>query len=553
MAEKRRRFQKYSPGTVKAVIFIILIAVAIAIWVYTQIIFNHVREFQKLVARIQVAIYVDIIDPTLPDVSSLFEYVKDSPLPRIITDDQLNPIQGLWQNVDIQPDKKDEASYRKLRRLIENMDETNPPEKIPRLRLDHRTDTLTVFEYPPSRSFPVVVTDTLGTYLYSRAINADISDSLGLKIIIGKLDMISMPLVFIQKDEPPLVFHGINARSIWPILVKKKNGEPLYWSDVNVARNDTTTEGRQKLENFVKLVTEHGLIYDIVTNYDVIVLDTWLFHYGDVPFLSWIGWLPVIEFIVLLILLFVGFMGFKNITNAEQRSIWVGMAKETAHQLGTPISSLGGWLELLKTDRDKPLVDQAVTEMERDVERLTRVAARFSSIGSKPELQLIDLSEVIDGVLDYFRVRAPRMERSVTFDGQYQGLRYIKGSHELLNWAFENLVKNSLASIESKDGIITVKGSMSKDFKHVILDFIDNGKGIPYSEQKKVMQPGFTTKKRGWGLGLSLVKRIIEDYHDGKIFLSDSKPGAGTTFRIILPAIEHEKAVNNEKKNTLGR
>jgi len=215
------------------------------------------------------------------------------------------------------------------------------------------------------------------------------------------------------------------------------------------------------------------------------------------------------------------------------------MAKETAHQLGTPISSLSGWLELLKTDREAVTLDQAVPEMEYDVVRLTRVAARFSSIGSKPELQPLSISDVIEEVLEYYRSRVPRMGSNVILEGQYSGLRNIMGNHELLNWAFENLVKNSLAalSVVSRDGRITVTGSMSKDFKHVILDFKDNGKGIPHGDQKKVMKPGFTTKKRAWGLGLSLVKRIIEDYHSGRIFISESKPGVGTTFRVILPAV----------------
>lgn len=263
-----------------------------------------------------------------------------------------------------------------------------------------------------------------------------------------------------------------------------------------------------------------------------------LFHYGDPKFLSWIVWLPVIEFSVIFILIIVGFIGFKNIMKAEQHSIWVGMAKETAHQLGTPISSIDGWLELLKTERDASLVDQAVNEIEYDVKRLTMVAARFSNVGSKPELQPIKVSEVIDEVLDYFRSRVPNMGTSVVLENHYNNLSQVMGNHELLNWAFENLVKNSLASIENKDGRIVVTGMMSKNFKHVILDFQDNGKGIAYGDQKKVMKPGYTTKSRGWGLGLSLVKRIIEDYHRGKVVLLESKPGVGSTFRVILPAVK---------------
>ncbi len=189
--------------------------------------------------------------------------------------------------------------------------------------------------------------------------------------------------------------------------------------------------------------------------------------------------------------------------------------------------------------RDEPL-DQAVAEMEYDVKRLTRVAARFSSIGSRPELQPIILSDVIEEVLDYYRARVPHMGRSVTIEGNYSENLRIMGNHELLNWAFENLIKNSIASIENKDGRISVTGIMARDLKHVILDFKDNGKGIPYSDQGKVMKPGFTTKKRGWGLGLSLAQRIINDYHGGRIMLLESKPGAGTIFRVILPTVKEK-------------
>ena len=544
-AGKKQRFSGVTPGTVKAVIFVLLIGIAIAIWVYTQLIFNQVREFQKSVASIQVAIYVKIIDPdpSAPDISDLFEYMKDSPLPRIITDENLNPIKGYWSNVGIDPDSTDDDSYRKLRRLVKKMDKTNIPFPFHVPGLESRTDTLTVYEYPPYRNSPVAVTDTLGNYLYSRNVVIDSSDTQSLKSVLKKIDAFTPPMIFIKKDCPPLVFHGMNPRLMWPVVITNRSGETVYWSDLNVAWNDTTEAGRKKLKSFAELAVNQGFVYELITDYTVPVYGTQLLHYGDVPFLTWVGLLPVIEFAVLMILLTVGFVGLRNITNAEQRSIGVGMAKETAHQLGTPISSLGGWLELLKIDRDDSTIDQAIPEMEYDVVRLTRVAARFSSIGSKPELQPTVLPDILDEVLDYFRARVPRMRINIVLDGSYSGLRDIMGNREILNWAFENLIKNSLASLQSKGGRISITGAMSKDFRHIILDFTDNGKGIPYADQKKVMRPGFTTKKRGWGLGLSLVKRIIEEYHGGKVFLSESKPGVSTTFRVTLPAVEEEDLI----------
>ncbi len=543
----KRWLSGITPGTVRAVLFAFLIGIAIAIWIYTQLIFKEVREFQKSVARIQIGIYVGIIEPSATDVNSLFDLVKDSPLPRIITDKDLNPIQGLWLNVPIPPDSLDKESSRKLRSLVRKMDRTNPPVTFYMPRSAHYTDSLTVYELPVFNDIPVVVTDTLGTYLYSRNLKTDPGDKKALRLVLEKLDTFMPPVEFEKPDQPPLQFHGIDERQIWPMLIVKKSGEPLYWNNLNIARNDTTLASRDRLEAFAEIARSDGVVYDLVVSYTVLERDTWLFHYGDVPFLTWIAWLPVIEFAVLLILLMVGLIGFRNITNAEQRSIWVGMAKETAHQLGTPISSLSGWLELLKSDREAITLDQTIPEMEYDVERLTRVAARFSSIGSKPELQPIVLSDVIEEVLEYYRSRVPRMGSDIVLEGRYSGLRNILGNHELLNWAFENLVKNSLAAIESKHGRIKITGSMSKDFKYIILDFKDNGKGIPSANQKKVMNPGFTTKKRGWGLGLSLVKRIIEDYHNGTVFLSGSKPGAGTTFRVILPAVADANSLSNRK------
>ncbi|HUT63232.1 MAG TPA: HAMP domain-containing sensor histidine kinase, partial [Anaerolineae bacterium] len=158
-------------------------------------------------------------------------------------------------------------------------------------------------------------------------------------------------------------------------------------------------------------------------------------------------------------------------------------------------------------------------------------------IGSQHQLKPINISDVLNEVLDYYRARVPHMGKSVVLKGHYDGLKPVKGNKELLNWAFENLVKNSLNAIESNQGLITINGEMTKDFEHVLLDFKDNGKGIASANQKKIMKPGFTTKKRGWGLGLSLVKRIIEDYHGGKVFLLESKLGEGTTIRVVIPTV----------------
>jgi len=538
---KNPRF-KVSAGTVKAVVFLLLIGITIAFWLYTQKIFNQVRGFQESVVNTQVQIYLKIVDPrTSYDEGLSRELIEpivfDAPYPSIYTDADLNPIQGLWHNVGVAAGDTTLESMNRLRKLVRKMDRINAPKTIAMPGLEARIDTLFVYELPPDGNVPVIVTDQSSNYLYSRNVDIDPADTAALQDFISTIDLYARPIRFEKEGAPTIVFHSPNIRWQWPIVITGNDGTPLYWRDIVVSRYGVDDDGIPQLDETIRHFTRNGLSYRLVTT-GIPVYRDWLFHYGDLPFLTMIGWLPIIELAVILILLSVAFIGFMNIKNAEQRSIWVGMAKETAHQLGTPISSLSGWFELLKTDRSDTMVDQALPEMEYDLKRLSRVAARFSSIGSKPELKPIDLAAVIDEVLDYYRARLPRMGKSVVIEGGYPGLRPVMGNTELLNWAFENLVKNALSAIESREGTIDVMGSMTKDFRHVILDFKDSGRGIAPSDQKNVMKPGFTTKKRGWGLGLSLVKRIIEDYHNGRLLLLESREGAGTTFRVVLPAIE---------------
>lgn len=540
----------FFPGALKSLVFAILIGLALGFWFYTQMIFERVKQYQKAAIRTQIEIYVSLIDPRYANDSGLEsrlvqnliqKFVIESPYRVIFSDEFSNPIEGSWRNVGIDPGDTTREAREELRKIMKKMDRDNTPEPflLPQLG-GYRADNLIVYELPPSRMFPVLVTDGEGRYMYGRNLPATVSSRESIRENIEIIDAVSAPVQFTRENAPPLVFHGASYMGRWPIVIMNaKTHRPVYWKGlVDVAESDTTVAGGLRIAEAVETMRVHGLSYRILTRYPVTVYRNGLLHYGDLEFLFLIKWLPFIQFAVIIILLTVGFIGLKNITNAEQRSIWVGMAKETAHQLGTPISSISGWLELLKTERETAFLDQAVTEMEHDVKRLTRVAARFSNIGSRPELQPIVVSDVIEEVLDYYRARVPHMGRSVRLEGLYYGPLRVMGNHELLIWAFENLIKNSLASIDHREGLVTVTGAMSKDFRQAILDFRDNGKGIPYQDQGKIMKPGFTTKKRGWGLGLSLVKRIIEEYHGGKIALLESRPGAGTTFRVMLPAVK---------------
>ena len=266
-------------------------------------------------------------------------------------------------------------------------------------------------------------------------------------------------------------------------------------------------------------------------------------HYGQSKLVTRLKILPIVEFFVAGVFIFLGYFGFNYIKRTEQSNIWVGLSKETAHQLGTPLSSLMGWNELMKVNAGNPAkVEELANEMSNDLDRLGKIANRFSKIGSKPDLKMENIYDVIDKVIKYFEIRIPRITVG-TFEGQSSKRKIdlkILGSNassalinrELFEWVIENLTKNALDAIESSTGSITFV--LSERGGHIYIDVIDTGKGIDLRFKKDIFRPGFSTKVRGWGLGLSLSKRIIETYHKGKLTIKDSAPGKGTTFRIRL-------------------
>jgi signal transduction histidine kinase len=257
--------------------------------------------------------------------------------------------------------------------------------------------------------------------------------------------------------------------------------------------------------------------------------------YGDSILVTKLMYYPYLQIIFAIIFILIFYVSFSYMKRNEQSNIWVGMAKETAHQLGTPISSLMGWQEILKMSYDKAdnVLDVA-NEMENDLVRLNKITNRFSKIGSKPELKEEFLYEVIDKVLNYFKRRIPQSSKKVSLSVEGDRNLKCKINHELFEWVIENLIKNALDAMDNeRSGLITIK--FQKTNKHIEIDIIDNGKGIDLRRRKDVFRPGYSTKKRGWGLGLSLARRIIENYHKGKISVKSSVQNEGTVFQIILP------------------
>jgi hypothetical protein len=340
--------------------------------------------------------------------------------------------------------------------------------------------------------------------------------------------------------EVQVIFEEVIKKANFPVIIADPDGEPIFWRNVSgIMDNDPAEKARQKVREIaLKMKEDKGeiplMFADKVISY---------FYYGDSRVIKQLQWMPFVEIGLVGAFILVGFIGFQNIRRSEERHIWVGMAKETAHQLGTPISSLMGWLEILlgkkqglSTDASSTRMsyDEIFEQMRIDVARLQRVANRFGQIGSKPEWKEVDIDALMEETAVYYKKRLP-------FNGKGVEIAYNKGSvssvrinGELFTWVIENLIKNALEAVNPQDGQIELSTHPSKDGDYVIIDVKDNGRGIPVGVARKIFRPGFTTKKRGWGLGLTLARRIIEEYHKGRISLVKSRPGE-TIFRIVLP------------------
>ena len=252
-------------------------------------------------------------------------------------------------------------------------------------------------------------------------------------------------------------------------------------------------------------------------------------YYRNSDLLNKLSYYPLALILILTLFLTVIYMMFTSSKVAEQNKLWTGMAKETAHQIGTPLSSLLGWIAILKMENAD---DKYVDEIEKDVHRLNTIANRFSKIGSLPTLKKLDIIAVTKNAYEYLEYRSSK-QISFTFESSKEKL-YSNLNEELYAWVIENLIKNAIDAMLGK-GQLTV--AITADAKNIKIDITDTGKGMAKSQFKKIFKPGFTTKKRGWGLGLSLSKRIIEDYHKGKIVVKNSEINKGTTFQIVLDKI----------------
>lgn len=334
----------------------------------------------------------------------------------------------------------------------------------------------------------------------------------------------------------------------FPVIIIDGHGLPRYWKAIGLKNDDYSEENLDKvriiaeafdLENaplpFESPLGEWGPDGELITKEPEI----WYLHYGESALMRRLSWLPFVALGVTVLFVSVGYIGFRQIKNNEQRSIWVGMARETAHQLGTPLSSLYGWMELFNAEVDdvgdekiRQKFQKILAEMESDTNRLNKITSRFSLIGSTPELRPQNVREAVADTVAYLRARLPRGVEIVEAIGSTP---VVPLNRELLGWAFENLFKNAADAMEGKAGRIDVSSEIDEENQWVNILVHDTGKGIPPHLVKQVFIPGYSTKKRGWGLGLAFVKRIIEDYHQGRIYIKESAPGDGTLFVVSLP------------------
>ncbi|MGX1751933.1 MULTISPECIES: sensor histidine kinase [unclassified Sphingobacterium] len=370
--------------------------------------------------------------------------------------------------------------------------------------------------------------------LYSNYLVKSLSKSERTKAEVWAMStqsIVSMPDV---DDQFISFIYAVRDSLSLPAIITKESGEIIFWRDLDSTKTNihpSTQDSATSLiydppyfeKQLAKMKKAHPPIH--------ISLDTgekWLVYYHDSKALSQLRIFPYIQLSLIAVFLIVAYTVFNSIRDSEQNLVWVGMAKEAAHQLGTPISSMMGWLELARITyqgKDNSLLD----EMERDVQRLEIVADRFSKIGSTPSLSNQVIFKIVEDYVNYFKVRtSKRISFELTGDQQVEA----KLNVQVFDWIIENLLKNAVNAIEG-EGKITVNISENIAKEEIFIDISDTGKGIPRSNWETIFQPGYTTRQRGWGLGLSLTKRMVY-YHKGQIFVKESELGKGTTFRIVL-------------------
>ena len=325
----------------------------------------------------------------------------------------------------------------------------------------------------------------------------------------------------------PLISHIVSTHNNIPFIITDEDLNPVVSNRIEDEILEDAELYRAKIDQLTEEYTPRVVA---VKSRWQLNAKKYIIFYGQSQLLKALYYFPYVQILIVFIFLIFTYMALQSAKRDEQNQVWIGLAKETAHQLGTPISSLLGWVEYLRSQEvDASVID----EMQKDLTHLTTIVDRFSKIGSETILSPNNVNEVVGASVMYFRKRIPR-NVTLSYNGLAMAPVRANINVALFEWVIENLLKNSLDAMQGK-GEIDVKISSTE--KNVIIDVSDTGKGIAKGNWKRIFEPGFTTKTRGWGLGLSLSRRIVKDYHHGKIFVARSEMGQGTTFRIILKRV----------------
>lgn len=341
-----------------------------------------------------------------------------------------------------------------------------------------------------------------------------------------------------------------NEFGIPAIITDSLRRRPLFWRNVGVPDTLAAMPREDSVEAMNRLQRLQG---DMAATFDPIPfridasgmgmpgegtassgIFTQYVFYDESGLIKELRIFPWVQLLFVGLFVLVGYVGFSYIRQSERSNLWMGMAREAAHQLGTPLSSLMGWVQLLRSsDADPKQREEALSEIENDVERLQRVANRFSDIGSQPKLERRNLTPIVNQTVDYLRRRIPQRSQQISLTVDVPDRMEAPVNEELFAWVLENLLKNALDAIDEEEGTITITGGCEDE--HVYLEVTDTGCGIERREWGNVFRPGYSTKQRGWGLGLSLARRVIESYHGGDLELVASTVGEGSTFRMEIP------------------
>jgi len=381
---------------------------------------------------------------------------------------------------------------------------------------------------------------TAGTFFYTQDLVRKLENSERqiVELYANSLQFIADPSTNTNEDFT-FVFENMIKRINFPLILTNPNSQPLgnYGDGTRNIDIDTTLspdEIRIFLQVKIQELSEINEPIDVLyTDYEGNEQVFNKIYFGNSDIIQQLKYYPFLQILFGFFFLAIAYISFSYLKKTEQSNIWVGMAKEIAHQLGTPISSLMGWTELLKLKLTSPdEVLNVSNEMENDLTRLNKITNRFSKIGSKPSLKEYNIIEVIDNVTKYFDKRLPQTGKDVELIFYNTSTILLNLNAELFEWVIENLIKNAIDAIGSKKGKIFITIIEKND--SVEIEVADNGRGINPKNKKNIFKPGYSTKSRGWGLGLSLSKRIIEDYHKGRLLLKNSVPEEGTTFLVIL-------------------